>query len=603
MKGMQLDPITTEIIRNALIKAADDIRAALQRTAYSPVIYEGVDLACGIIGPEPTLIAETSGVPAFLGNLVNAVSDIQRSFPGAIEPDDIFTCNDPYDGGGTHCNDVLVATPIFVDGGVIAYSTVKAHVLDIGGIFTGGWYNNTTEIFQEGLRIPPVKLYRRGEANDDIFRIMRTNSRLPDALVGDIRAMVSAVRVGKQRVLELIQRYGLKVYQAAIRDIQDHAERISRAAIARIPDGFYEAEFFLDGDGDDDKPLGDKLRVHVAITIAGEEITVDLSGSSDQSPGPLNSPRPTSISYVRYGVKSITMPGLPSNEGCFRPLKVILRPNSIFDPRPPAPTTLWVEASQNIPDLMLKALAPAMPERVRASTFGSDVATFVYGTHPQTKRTYLLVEESAPGGWGARPDSDGETALHALAEGDTYNIPMEMIEAGYPLRVGKYALVRDSGGPGRYRGGLGVIKTLTPMGHDCRVIATFERSKYSPAWGLFGGDAGGANRLTLHRRDASMEPHVKVTNMLVSQGETVSYEAGGGGGYGPAFEREPERVLDDVRNDYVSNEAARRDYGVAIVIGPGGLQVDEVETRRLRSVRGPRGSEDCRGTASEPARR
>ena len=328
--------------------------------------------------------------------------------------------------------------------------------------------------------------------------------------------MVSAVRVGNQRVVELIGRYGLAVYQGAVADIQDHAERISRAAIARIPDGFYEAEFFLDGDGDDDKPLGQKLRVHVAITIAGEEITVDLSGSSDQSPGPLNSPRPTSISYVRYGVKSITMPGLPTNEGCFRPLKVILRPDSIFDPRPPAPTTLWVEASQNIPDLMLKALAPAMPDRVRASTFGSDVATFVYGTNPQSKRPYLLVEEYVPAA-GARPRQRRQIGASCAGRGRHLQHPDGDHRGRLSPPGREYALVRDSGGPGRHRGGLGVIKTLTPVGHDCRLIATFERSKYSPAWGLFGGGDGGPNRLTLHRNDGSAEPHVKVTDMPVTR--------------------------------------------------------------------------------------
>jgi N-methylhydantoinase B len=428
-------------------------------------------------------------------------------------------------------------------------------------------------------------LYIRGEPNEDVFRILRTNSRLPDALVGDVRSLVGAVRVGNQRVVNLIEKYGYDTFQASIAAVLDHAERLTRAEIARIPDGEYEAEFFLDGDGDDDHPLSDKLRVHVKVTINGDEMEVDLSGSSDQSRGPLNAPRPTSISYVRYGAKSVTTPTLPNNEGCFRPLTIRLRKGSMFDPIRPAPTSLWVEASQNIPDLMLKALAPAIPDRVRASTFGSDVATFIYGTDPRTSRYYIMVEESVPGGWGAKPWGDGETALHALAEGDTYNIPVEMVEVNYPLRIGKYEIVPDSGGPGKFRGGLGAVKTVTPIDHDCKFIATFDRSKYSPAWGLFGGKEGGPNKLTILRRDQIEERHVKVTDMPVSAGETIVYEAGGGGGFGDPFLRDPKLVEADVRAGFVSRAAAEREYGVVVAEGPHGPQLDEAATAALRQGR------------------
>jgi N-methylhydantoinase B len=581
-----LDPFTTEIIRNGLIKAAEDMRAAVEWTAYSPVIYEGVDLACGIVDPAPSLIAETAGIPAFLGNLVNAVRDIQDTIGrDRIDPEDVYFCNDPYNGGGTHCNDVVVAYPIFHEGMVVAFAVFKAHVLDIGGIYTGGWYNNTTDVLQEGLLVPPVKLYVRGEPNEDIFRILKTNSRLPDALAGDVRSLVGAVRVGGQRVRALIEKYGYDVFQRSVAAILDHAERLTRAQIAAIPDGEYEAEFFLDGDGDDDRPLSDKLRVHVIVSVFGDEMIVDLSGSSDQSRGPLNAPRPTSISYVRYGAKAITTPTLPNNEGCFRPLTIRLRRGSMFDPIRPAPTSLWVEASQNIPDLMLKALAPAIPDRVRASTFGSDVATFIYGTDPRSQRYYIMVEESVPGGWGAKPWADGETALHALAEGDTYNIPIEMVEVNYPLRIGRYEIVPDSGGPGRFRGGLGAVKTVTPIEHDCKFIATFDRSKYSPAWGLFGGKEGGPNTLSILRQDHTVEHHVKVTDMPVAAGETIVYEAGGGGGYGDPFERDPNLVLTDVVAGYVTSEAATREYGVATHLEAGQVRLDESATDALRRQR------------------
>lgn len=233
---------------------------------------------------------------------------------------------------------------------------------------------------------------------------------------------------------------------------------------------------------------------------------------------------------------------------------------------------------------MLKALAPAIPERVRASTFGSDVATFIYGNDPRSNRFYIMVEESVPGGWGAKPNADGETALHALAEGDTYNIPIEMVEVNYPLRVARYEIVPDSGGPGQFRGGLGAIKTVTPLDHDCKFIATFDRSKYSPAWGLFGGKEGGPNRLSILRRDNSVERHVKVTDMPVFSGETIVYEAGGGGGYGDPLARDPARVAADVREGYVSIAAAAAEYGVVLATTATGEYLDEPATRALRAT-------------------
>jgi N-methylhydantoinase B len=580
------DPFTTEIIRNATIKAVEDMRVALKRSAYSPVIYEGLDLACGFVDPNSALIAETSGIPAFLGCLVNVVDATQRAFPlESVEPEDVFFMTDPYDGGGTHVNDAVVAYPVFHHGALIAYSIVKAHVMDLGGIYPGGWYNNTTDTLQEGLRVPPVKLYRRGEADTDIYRIMRTNSRLPDSLVGDVRAMVGAARTGGARLREVIDRYGWDTYSASINEVLDHTERIVRREIEAIPDGDYQAEFFLDGDGDDGQTLGDHLRVHVRVIIDGDEMTVDLSESSDASPGPMNAPRPTSVSYVRYGIKSITTPRLPANEGCFRPLNIILRPGSMFDPKPPSPTSLWVEASQNIPDLMLKALAEAIPHKVRASTFGSDIAQFTYGTDPRSGRFYMIAEESVPGGWGAKPTADGETALHALAEGDTYNIPVEMVETNFPLFVRRYELRPDSAGAGRFRGGLGAVKTLEPVGHDAKLITTFDRSKYSPAWGLFGGLSGAPNLVDIVRADGSTKRHMKVTDMPLREGDYVVFQGGGGGGYGDPFERAPEAVLEDVRNEYVSPASAVQDYGVAIETK--NWTVDREATARLRSREGP----------------
>ena len=576
------NPFAVEIVRNALIKCAEDMRATMQRTAYSPVIYEGVDLACAIVRTDGSMLAETSGIPAFLGNVVNAVRVIHSTIKD-VQPEDVYFLNDPYCGGGTHANDVVTAYPIFFEGQLLAYAVIKAHMLDCGGMHTGGWYSSTTEIFQEGLRVPPVRLYTRGEPNEDIYSILRLNSRMPEAMGGDIRSMVGAVRTGGARVVEVIERFGLDEFERSVNEVLDHAERITRAEILRIPDGEYEAEFWLDGDGDQLVTLSDGLKAHVRITIAGDEMVVDLSGSSDQSIGPMNSAAPNSVSFVRYGLKSLTTPELPNNEGCFRPLTVVLRPGSIFDPLPPAACACWADASQSIPDLMMRAMAPAMPDRVRASTFGSDIAQFTYGIDPVSRKNYLYVEESVPGGYGAKPFEDGESALHAPIEGDTSNIPVEMVEVSYPIRVLEYALVPDSGGAGKWRGGLGAIKRITPLNHDCRMTAVFDRTEKDVPWGLFGGGAGAQNQLSILRRDGSLETNSKVTAQLIHEGDTVTFRSGGGGGYGDALTRDVNAVLDDVIDGYVTPQAAEREYGVVIVShADGSFGVDAEATGRRR---------------------
>lgn len=561
---MAIDPITVEVVRNQLISASRDIRRTVERAAYSPVLYEEVDFSCGVLDADAHLLAETPGLPIFLANLSDAVKSTYNTIGKQnLKPGDVILCNDPYNGGGTHCPDIVVLHPVFFEGEIRAWTAFRGHTVDMGGIYPGGWYSNTREVFQEGFRLPPVKVMRENRPNEDVLRLIRTNTRMPDAVMGDIRAMIAAVLTGGKRVTELLVHHGLETALQCFQEILDHGERMAQAAVHRIPNGVYSEEIFLDGDGNDDAPLDEKLRLKLTITVTDEELVVDFTGTDPQCRGPMNVPEPSTISSVRYGFKILTTPELPNNEGFFRPLRVIIPEGSFLKPKLPAATAMWPTPTTSIPDLMIKALAPAMPDRVRAGHFGDAFANFIYGTDPRTGRYYVHAEGDA-GGYGGKPYEDGESALFCMDLGDTYNVPVEVVEIKFPWRVERFELIQDSGGPGKYRGGLGVRRDYRIVGHKAGITVTADRAKYTPPWGLFGGKSGKPNITIVHRKDGKEECWRKITNLPLADGEVVSFQGGGGGGYGPPWERDPQRVLEDVLNGYLSLAAAREEYGVVI---------------------------------------
>jgi N-methylhydantoinase B len=577
---MKVDPITLEVIRNRMIAASRDIRRTIERAAYSPILYEVVDFSCGILDSEANLVAETPGLPIFLANLGYAVECTYKTIGRKnLKSGDVILCNDPYNGGGTHCPDLTVVCPAFFDDNVQGWAAFRGHTVDMGGIYPGGWYSNTTEVFQEGFRLPPVKLMVEGKPNEDVLRLIRTNTRVPDAVLGDIRAMIAAVRKASQRFYEIIDTYGLEVTRAAIGEMLDQGERLARAAVSRIPNGTYKAEALLDGDGNDDAPLDEKVWVRIAITVEDDEITMDFTGTDPQCRGPMNVPEPSTISSARYGFKIVTTPDLPCNEGFFRPLKVVIPEGSLLKPRFPAACAMWPVPTTTIPDLILKALAPAMPDRVRAGHFGDSMANFIYGTDPRTKRYYVCAEGDA-GGYGGKPYEDGEHAFFSMDLGDTYNVPVEVAEVRYPWRVERFELRQDSGGPGKFRGGLGVIRDYRIIGHKTGLTVTTDRVKYTPPWGLFGGKPGKPNITVVYRNNGKQEEWRKISNLPLDENEVVSFQTGGGGGYGPPLERDPDLVLRDVINGYVTFESIRDDYGV--VINKDKMSVDQEATKKLR---------------------
>jgi len=576
---MKIDPITLEIIRNRLIAASRDIRRTIERAAYSPILYEVVDFSCGVLDSEANLIAETPGLPIFLANLGYAVQSTYDTIGrGNLHPGDVILCNDPYNGGGTHCPDLVTLCPTFYEGEIRGWAAFRGHVPDMGGIYPGGWYSDTTEVFQEGFRLPPVKLLVEGVPNEDVFRLIKNNTRVPDSVLGDIRAMVAAVRKGSQRILDVIEQFGLKMTINAFNEILQQGERMARAAVRRIPDGTYTAEAILDGDGNDDAPLDEKLPLKLTLTVKGDEMIADFTGTGPQNRGPMNTPEPSTISAARYAFKIVTTPHLPSNEGFFRALKIIIPEGSFLKPKFPAACAMWPTPSTTIPDLFLKALAPAIPDQVRGGHFGDSMANFIYGTNPKSGKYYVCSEADA-GGYGGKPSEDGACALFSMTLGDTRNVPAEVIEVRYPWCVERFELVPDSGGPGKFRGGLGVRRDYR-LAHDAGMTVTADRVKYTPPWGIFGGNPGKTNITVVKRNDGSTERWRKISNLPLGKGESVSFQGGGGGGYGNPLDRDPKRILNDVINGYVSLKSAEEDYGV--VIRTPEMKIDKAATSVLR---------------------
>lgn len=577
---MKVDPITLEVIRNRLIAASRDIRRVVERAAYSPVLYEVIDFSCAILDAEANLVAETPGLPIFLANLSYSVRSTYDTIGREnLKPGDVILCNDPYNGGGTHCPDIVVLCPAFFEGQIRGWAAFRGHTVDMGGIYPGGWYSNTTEVYQEGFRLPPVKIWVEGKPNEDVFRLIRANTRVPDSVLGDVRAMIAGVRTGSQRLLDVIDKYGLETTLAAMDEILEQGEKLARAALARIPNGVYSAEAVLDGDGNDDAPLSQKLLLKLTITVNDDSMIVDFDGTSPQSIGPMNTPEPSTISAARYGFKIITTPDQPSNEGSFRPLEIRIPEGSILKPRFPAATAMWPTPITTIPDLMLKAVAPAIPDRVRGGHFGDSMANFIYGVDPRTGSYYVCAEGDA-GGYGGQPNRDGASTLFSMALGDTYNMPCEVAEVRFPWRVERFEFLQDSGGPGKYRGGLGARRDYRIIGHNAGMTVTTDRALYTPPWGIFGGKNGRPSITRVYRTDGREEQWRKVSNLPLQDGDVVSFQTGGGGGYGSPLERDPQRVLQDVINGYVSVACARDEYGV--VIRESEMEIDWEATQKRR---------------------
>ena len=574
-----VDPITVEVLRNALNAVADEMSANLVRSAYSPIIYDMKDCSVALFNERVELLGQAPGLPIFLAALDEAVRVIAAHVGlDNFEPGDVYIINDPY-LTGSHLNDVTVISPIFYESQVVGFAATKAHWMDMGGK-DASVSIDTTEIYQEGLRLGPTQVVASGEWVHDIVDILMRNSRLPKALFGDLSAQIAACRTGERRYAELIGRFGLATVRAATDQIFALAERADRAVIATFPEGEYAAEGYLDSDGVSDEPV----YVRVKVTIDGSQLEIDLSGSSRQRPGCTNCGRAITMSAIRLVYKFLINPHDPPNGGHFRGLSVKIPPGTLFSAEEPAACLYYGPAAALMIDLCLKALSDAMPDRIPAAQ-ASDQMNFMIAGETEDGLMFMTGEASAVG-WGAMPDADGLNAVVNYLGGDLLNLPAEVEEAKYPLLVTCRALETDSGGPGKFRGGLAHIKEYVPVAPGCRLLLWLERT-VTPPWGVQGGWPGTTARCIIDPGGDSEKIVTKVNHLPIPERTVVRCYTAGGGGYGPPWQRPVPAVLEDVADGYVSREGAARQYGLRFAHGT--LTVDEKATQAARTVMAEQG--------------
>ncbi|HEY2532249.1 MAG TPA: hydantoinase B/oxoprolinase family protein [Xanthobacteraceae bacterium] len=568
-----VDPVTVEIIRNGLTAVTEEMKTNLMRTAYNLIIYEALDFTVGLFTTQGDTISIGLGLPMFIRGMAETVkAKIKHFAQEGIHPGDILITNDGYITG-SHLNHVTLTMPYFHGGKLVAFGCCMAHWLDIGG--ARGIV--TTDIYSEGLQIPMLKYRRAGLVNQDIIDIIRINCRLPDFAMGDLRAQVTALTTGERRFTELVERYGAEEVSASVAAIMDQTEAEARANTLSIPDGTYEAESFMDDDALD---VGRHIPLRVKVIVKGDRMTIDLSEVSNQVRGFFNSGPATGIACAQVAYKCLTTPTFyPLNEGSFRSLDIIMPPGKVISAARPAPLQNWMSFPQTVIDTVFKALAPAIPDRTIAGHHADLVIANVMGISPQG---YFFVTHLGPvgGGWGAKSSEDGVSVTVCINDGDTHNTPSEQVEAKYPLLIERYELRPDSGGAGRTRGGLGADYAVTAL-CAMQLNSKIER-KFCRPWGLYEGLCGDGNSISL-RVDGKWKdnpPNAKLAGQRLKAGDGFMIRSGGGGGFGDPKLRPVERVAADVVEGYVSAEAARRDYGVAVDARTG--KVDRTATEYLR---------------------
>jgi N-methylhydantoinase B len=556
---MSIDPITVEIIRCALKAAANEMSAVLKKTAYNMMIYEVQDYCVSIVDHEGRTMSQNEGaLPIFLADLGVAVEDGVTVYGlENIHPGDVFLVNHP-EICGQHLNNMVVYTPFFWDGKLLCFLAVRAHWIDVGGASTGFGSSMTRDVYEEGLQIRSVKIYSAGKPNHEVLRLIEDNIRFPESSLGDLRAQIASCRTGEERLEQICRKYGGGRFQEAVQVIWDQTDKLVRESVRAIPDGIYEASSFLDDDG---KDFTKTVPIKVRVDVQGDELTIDFSEVSDQVPGFINCGSSGGMAAARVAFKALTSPHREVNEGSFRALKVILPPGKLLSARRPAPIGGWSLSLPTVLDTIFRALAPALPERIPAAHKGDMGGYAIFGAHPKTGRRYVC-QNIMGGGWGGRPFEDGVSAAVSMCQGDVKNTPIELQELYYPLLYERHALRTDSGGAGKFRGGIGVEVTVTPL---CNLFVSRNTDRIQcPPWGLLGG-AEGMTNLTLIKRNGKQEKLPgKFSHLLVKPGETVTFLTAGGGGYGPASQRNADALRRDIVLGYVSEKGANRDYSLGL---------------------------------------
>lgn len=544
---MASDQITLEIIQNSLQAAADEMFAAMRKTAMSSIIYEVLDMGTGITDAQGRIASSGAGIPAFIGVLDKSVQFILGKHD-EIRPGDVFITNDPWHGGVTHLNDLVLAMPVFSGEKLIAWTANIAHNSDVGGMAPGSLSGEATEIFQEGLRLPAIKLVREGVTDQAVMDIITTNSRMPDFLLGDVWAAIASVRVGAKRLEELAEKYGAETFMEAMESFMAFGERSAKAELACLPKGTFE----LSEEQDDGRIF------NVKVTITDDEFVVDLRNNPDQDVGCTNTSRDGTMVCAQMVFKSITDPATPANDGSFRPLKVLTREGSVFHAKEPAAVGFYFETEVRVYDLIWRCLAPHVPSRLPAGHFSSICGTFIGGTHPDTGRQYTIIEPQI-GGWGAWEGQDGNPCIFSGFHGETYNTPAEISEARNGLYVDRMALNTEPGGEGQFNGGRGLVLEYRIRTENGFVTAGYTRSKVKP-WSLENGQEGSGNYIEVIKPDGT-ERYSFVSGLDLTTDDVVRVVTSCGAGFGDPKERSKDSVQRDIKNEFIDADRAKSVHG------------------------------------------
>ncbi len=565
------DPILSEVIRCSLEYIAEEMGIVLRNAAYSPNIKERMDHSCAIFDAKGRIVAQAEHIPTHLGSMAWAMKRIieyleKEKFE--LEEGDIVAVNDPF-LAGTHLNDVIMFKPVFHEGELIAFVVNRAHQVDIGGMVPGSISASAREIYQEGLVIPPVKIVERGKFREDLLKFWLKNVRAPDTVIGDIRAQIAACNVGEKRLKELVSKYGVKLLLEVFEDVLDYCEKLTRAKILKLPDFETSAEDYLEDVGE----IGEAV-IKVSIVKRGDEIRVDFTGSSPQVDAPLNAPMGVTVAATTFTLKAVLDPEMPVNDGFYRPIHIYAPEGTIVNAKWPAAVGASIETAQRIVDTIFLALSKVLPDRVPAAACGS-MNNVLIGGVTEDGRQWVFYETIA-GGYGGRPGLDGVDAIHCNMT-NTMNTPIEVIERELPVLFTRYEIRPRSGGPGKWRGGMGVIRAFKLLAPKATLTVIGERVKRRP-WGLQGGLPGEPARYYIVRRDGTIHYLKSKDTVTIHQGDEVIIETAGGGGYGNPAERDPQAVLNDYLNELITEEDALIHYKVVIRQG----KLDLEKTQKLR---------------------
>ncbi|WP_291285962.1 hydantoinase B/oxoprolinase family protein [Flavobacterium sp.] len=552
---MSLDKFTSDIIQDSLIAIGESMFETIQRTSMSPIIYEALDYAVGITDGDGKLLAQGNGVITFLAAMSLVVEETLKQYKDApLKEGDVIIANTPYVGGGTHLSDIAIITPIFYQGKRVAFTINKSHWTDIGGTNPGSVSTVSTEIYQEGLHFPFVKIKDQGVLNESLIKMLEVNVRLPKSTLSDLYSCIAANNVGGDNIIKLIEKYGLEAYEKAAVEFMEYGERISLLELQKIPNGIYKNTGWIENDGFGNGPFPLKLKIEITDT----SMICDFTGSHEQLKGPLNLSRTGLETAVRAAFKSITTPTLPANNGSFSHVKLICPDNTMVSASAPAATSVYYEIFLTAIDLLLKTLGPIVPDKLPAGHFRSVCVTYISGFHPVTNEFYVQAE-SLSGGWGASAFNDGNKGQFSYAHGESYNIPAETRERKYGIMVEEYTFHNEGGGYGEFQGGNGQYLTFKVLSDEAFLTGAF--LGYSiPPWGLNGGKEGSYNYFTVIRTDGTIEDYNIVTNVKLNKGDKVKLVTATGGGYGNPENRPIQKIEKDLKNEYITKEQASEHY-------------------------------------------